>query len=153
MIGVASAASLRAALVFAVCVALLAAGCEGGTVINHSQSCSSAGGLLAEANIACSGTAETLRGSVGIEFGDGGEDEELLGTYRLEARISIGEGEASAYAYDADAERIGLGRLSEGMLLRVEAVVDPSDDSSVFFVDTGEGEIRDLRYEGGIEPT
>ena len=122
-------------------------------MINHSQSCFSAGGLLAEANIACSGTAETLRGSVGIEFGDGGEDEELLGTYRLEARISIGEGEASVYAYDADGERIDLGRLSEDMLLRVEAVVDPSDDSSVFFVDTGEGEIRDLRYEGRIEPT
>ena len=152
MIGDASTASLRAALVFALCVALLAAGCESGTLINHSQSCSSAGGLLAEETIACSGTAETLRGSVGIEFGDGDEDEELLGTYRLNAMLSVGRGEARVYAYDADGERVSLGRLSEDTPLRVEAVVDPFGDSSVFFVDTGEGEVRDLRYEGRIEP-
>ena len=89
-----------------------------------------------------------MRGSVGIEFGD----EELPDTYQLTALLSVGEGEASVYAYDADGERIPLGRLSAGEPLSVEAVVEPSGDSSVFFVDTGEGEIRDLTYEGRIEP-
>jgi hypothetical protein len=150
VIGVASAPSLRALLVFAVGVTLFAAGCEGGTVINHSQRCSSTGGLLAEETIACSGTAGTLRGTVGIEFGD--EDEELIGTYRLTAMLSVGRGEASVYAYDADGERVSLGRLSEGEPLRVEAVVEPAGESSVFYVDAGEGEVGDLRYEGRIEP-
>jgi hypothetical protein len=152
VIGVASAPSLRAVFVFAVGVTLLAVGCEGGTLINHSQRCSSTGGLLAEETIACSGTAETLRGSVGIEFGAVDEDEELLGTYRLTAMLSVGRGEAGVYAYDADGERVSLGHLSEDEPLRVEAVVDPFGDSSVFFVDAGEGEVRDLRYEGTIEP-
>jgi hypothetical protein len=36
--------------------------------------------------------------------------------------------------------------------LSVEAVIEPSGDAAVFFVETGEGEIRDLTYEGRIEP-
>ena len=146
------ATSSRAALVLALCAVLLAAGCEGGTLINHSQSCSSTGGLLAGETITCSGTAETLRGSGGIEFPTEDEDEELPGTYRLAAVLSVGKGEANVYAYDADGERFSLGRLSQDESLRVETVVDPFSDSSVFFVDAGEGEVRDLRYEGTIEP-
>jgi hypothetical protein len=144
--------ALRAALVLALCAGLLA-GCEGGTLTNHSQSCSSTGGLLSEKTIACSGTAGSVRGSVGIEFGDPDDEEELTGTYRLGVTISAGEGEASVYAYDADGERISLGRLSAGEPLSVEEVIiEPHGDSSIFFVDTGEGEVRDLRYEGRIEP-
>ena len=90
-----------------------------------------------------------MRGSVGFEFG--ADDEELDGTYRLTPTLSAGEREADVYAYDAEGERIPLGRLSAGEPLRVEAVVQPSS-GSVFFVDTGEGEVRDLRYEGRIEP-
>ena len=116
------ATSLRAALVLALCAALL--GCEGGTLTNHSQSCTSTG-LFGEETVACSGTAGSVRGSVGFEFGD--DDEELDGAYRLTATLSAGEP------------------------LRVEAVVEPSS-GSVFFVDTGEGEVRELRYEGRIEP-
>jgi hypothetical protein len=140
------ATSLRAALVLALCAALL--GCEGGTLTNHSQSCTSTG-LFGEETVACSGTAGSVRGSVGFEFG--GDDEDLDGAYRLTATLSAGEGEAGVYAYDAEGERVSLGRLSAGDPLRVEPVVEPSS-GSVFFVDTGEGEVRDLRYEGRIEP-
>ncbi|MCA1847548.1 MAG: hypothetical protein LC704_00920 [Actinobacteria bacterium] len=140
------ATSLRAALVLALCATLL--GCEGGTLTNHSQSCTSTG-LFGEETVACSGTAGSVRGSVGFEFGE--DDEELDGAYRLTATLSAGEGEAGVYAYDTEGERIPLGRLSAGEPLRVEAVVEPSS-GSVFFVDTGEGEVRDLRYEGRIEP-
>ena len=82
-----------------------------------------------------------MRGSLGIAFG-GGDEEELFGTYRLTAVLRAGEGAASVYAYDA-----------EGEPLSVEAVIDPSGDASVFFVDAGEAGIRDLEYEGTIEPT
>ena len=145
------AASWRGLLLL-LCAALLAAGCEGGTLTNHRQSCSSASGLLSEERVSCSGTAGSVRGSVGIEFGGGDDDEELFGTYRLTAVLGVGEGAASVYAYDAEGERIPLGRLSAGEPLRIEAVIDPSGDASVFFVDTGEAEIRDLEYEGRIEP-
>jgi hypothetical protein len=130
------------------CVALLGAGCEGGTLTNHSQSCTSTG-VFGEETVTCSGSAGTVRGSVGFEFG--GDDEELDGDYQLTATLSAGEGEANVYAYDAEGERVSLGQLSAGEPLRVEAVVEPSG-GSVFFVDTGEGEVRDLGYEGRIEP-
>jgi hypothetical protein len=139
--------SLRAVLLLASCAALLA-GCEGGTLTNHSQSCTSTG-LFGEETVTCSGSAGSVRGSVGFEFG--GDDEELDGTYRLAATLSVEEGEASVYAYDAEGERVSLGHPSAGEPLSVEAVVEPSS-GSVFFVDTGEGEVRGLRYEGRIEP-
>jgi hypothetical protein len=148
MRGAAFATSLRAVLVLALCAALLA-GCEGGTLTNHSQSCTSTG-LFGEERVTCSGTAGSVRGSVGFEFG--GDDEELDGAYRLTATLAAGEGEANVFAYDAEGERVSLGRLSAGEPLNVEAVVEPSG-GSVFFVDTGEKEVRDLRYEGRIEPT
>jgi hypothetical protein len=140
---------VRATLVLALCATLLA-GCESGTLTNHSQSCTSAG-LFGAETVACSGSAGSVRGSVGFEFGGSDDEDELEGPYWLTATLSAGEGEANIYAYDAEDERVSLGRLSAGEPLRVEAVVQPSN-GSVFFVDTGEGEIRDLRYEGRIEP-
>ncbi len=147
MTGGAFSTSLRA-LFLVLCAALLSAGCEGGTLTNHSQSCTSTG-LFGEETVTCSGTAGSVRGSVGFEFGE--LDEELDGAYQLAATLSAGEGEANIYAYDAEGERVSLGRLSAGEPLRVEAAVEPSS-GSVFFVDTGEGEVRDLRYEGTVEP-
>ena len=76
--------------------ALLAAACESGTLTNHRQSCSSSSGLLSSERAGrCSGTVGSVRGSVGIEFGGGDDDEELFGTYRLTAVISVEEGAAS----------------------------------------------------------
>jgi hypothetical protein len=147
-----AAPSWRGLLLILCAAALLAAGCEGGTLTNHRQSCSSSSGLLSEESVSCSGTAGSVRGSVGIEFGGGDDDEELFGTYRLTAVLGVGEGAASVYAYDAAGERVALGRLSPDEPLRIEAVIDPSGDASVFFVDAGEAGIRDLEYEGRIEP-
>lgn len=144
----------RSILVLALCAALLF-GCEGGTLSNYSQSCTSTGGFLEERTITCSGQAETLSGSAGIEFGEAvDEEEELSGTYRLSAEISVQSGEARIYSYDADGERLPLGTVSEGSPLRVEGVViEPFNESAVFFIDAGEeGEIGGLRYEGRIEP-
>jgi hypothetical protein len=138
-------------LVLASCVALLF-GCEGGTVSNYTQSCSSTGGLLSDRTVRCSGQAQSLSGSVSIEFGDQ-DDEELSGAYRLNAEVSVESGEAKVYSYDADGERLPLGSVSRDAPLRVEdAVINPFNESSVFFVDAGEGKVEGLRYEGRIEP-
>jgi hypothetical protein len=143
----------RPALLLAVCAALLY-GCEGGTISNHSQSCTSPGGLLEGRTVTCSGEARSLGGSVGIEFGDADEEEELSGAYRLTAEISVQSGEARVYSYDAEGERLPLGTVSAGTPLRVtDTVIEPSGESSVFFVDAGEdGTVEGLRYEGTIEP-
>jgi hypothetical protein len=143
----------RSVLLLPLCAALLF-GCDGGTLSNYSQSCTSTGGFLDQRTVACSGEAQSLSGSVGIEFGDGEDEEELSGTYRLTAEISVQSGEARVYSYDADGERLPLGTVSEGSPLRVEgAVIEPFNESSVFFIDAGEeGEIGGLIYEGRIEP-
>jgi hypothetical protein len=143
----------RSILLLALCAAL-PFGCEGGTLSNYSQSCTSTGGLLAGPTVTCSGEAESLSGSVGIEFGDqDDEEEELSGTYRLSAEISVQSGEARVYSYDAEGERLPFGTVSAGSPLRVEEVlIEPFGESSVFFVDAGKGEVRGLRYEGRIEP-
>jgi hypothetical protein len=141
----------RTVLLLAICAALLV-GCEGGTLSNYSQSCTSTGGFLEGRTVTCSGEARSLSGSVGIEFGEG-EDEELSGTYRLTAEVSVQSGEARVYSYDAEGERLPLGTVSEGSPLRVDgAVIEPFNASSVFFVDAGEGTVEGLRYEGTIEP-
>jgi hypothetical protein len=84
-------------LVLGLCAVFLF-GCEGGTISNYSQSCSSAGGLLSDRTVSCSGQAQSLSGSVGIEFGDQDDDEELSSTYRLTAEISVESGEAKVYS-------------------------------------------------------
>ena len=95
-----------------------------------------------------------MSGSVGVEFGDqDDEEEELSGTYRLSAEISVQSGEARVYSYDADGEWLPLGPVSAGSPLRVEEVlIEPFGESSVLFVDAGEGEVGGLRYKGRIEP-
>lgn len=121
---------------------------RGGTVTNYSQSCSSTDGFFSQETVTCRGSAGSVQGSVGVEFGD----EDLDGTYQLEATVSVQEGEADVYAYDASGERVSLGSLSESSPLQISAVVDPFGTSTVFFVDAGEGEIGGLEYEGTIEP-
>ena len=69
----------RSILLLALCAALLF-GCEGGTLSNYSQSCTSTGGLLAGRTVTCSGEAESLSGSVGIELDDQDDEEVLSGT-------------------------------------------------------------------------
>jgi hypothetical protein len=144
----------RPGLLLAICAALLF-GCEGGTISNHSQSCTSTGGLLEGRTVTCSGEAQSLSDSVGIESGNADEEgEELSAAYRLAAEISVQSGEVRVYSYDAEGERLPLGAVSAGTPLRVtDTVIEPFNESSVFFVDAGEdGTVEGLRYEGTIEP-
>jgi hypothetical protein len=81
-----------------------------------------------------------------VRFVTGDDEDELSGTYRLAAEISVDRGEARVYSYDADGERFPLGTVSAGAPLRVdEVVIEPFNESSVFFINAGEGEIEDLR--------
>ena len=57
----------RSICLLALCAALLF-GCEGGTLSNYSQTCTSTGNPFSGRTVKCSGEAESLSGSVGIEF-------------------------------------------------------------------------------------
>jgi len=138
---------LLLALVLGAAFLLLVAGCEGGSTTGFSQSCSSSGGVFSGETMTCSGTADSVSGSVGIEFGE----EDLLGDRRLTLTVSVEEGSAEVYAYNADGDRTSLGRVGSGEPLTTEVIVDPFGDDTVFFVDAGKGEIEGLRYEGTVE--
>lgn len=141
------AGARRAALVVA--FAAFLAGCEGGSLSGHSQSCSSTGGFFSDQTLMCSGTAERLGGSIGIEFGD---DDDFGGEYRLEARISVEQGEAEVNVPGADGV-FSAGRVSAGEPLTINEVVQLSEDDDVFSLDAGEGgEVRGLQYEGTVTP-
>ncbi|MBA2693992.1 MAG: hypothetical protein H0U65_16115 [Rubrobacter sp.] len=134
----------RTAFLLAICAATLA-GC--GTISGHSQSCSSSGGIFSENAVSCEGTANTLGGRMGIEFGD---DDDFSGEYRLEASISVEEGEAEVLAGD---EERSVGRVSAEEAISVDEVVELSEDSNVFTLDAGEdGEVSGLAYEGAVTP-
>lgn len=96
--------------------------------------------------MSCEGTAESLGGRMGIEFGD---EDDLSGEYRLEASISVRSGSAEVYGGDED---IPLGNVSAGEPLTVSETVELSrSDPVVFTLDAGEGERVDgLTYSGVI---
>ncbi len=132
------------AVILALCAAIFA-GC--GTLSGHSQSCSSSGGFFSENAVSCEGTADSLGGKMGIEFGD---DDDFSGEYRLEANISVEEGEAEVLAGD---DEISVGRVSAGEPVAVDEIVELSEDSMVFTLDAGEeGEVAGLTYEGTVTP-
>lgn len=135
---------IRAAMLVALCAAMLA-GC--GTISGHSQNCSSSGGFFSENEVSCEGTADTLGGKMGIEFGD---DDDFSGEYRLTANVSVEEGEADVLAGD---DEISVGRVSAGESVAVDEVVELSEDSMVFTLDAGEeGEVNGLAYKGAVAP-
>lgn len=128
----------------ALCLALLA-GC--GTISGHSQSCSSSGGFFSENEVSCEGTADSLGGKMGVEFGD---DDDFSGEYSLTANISVEEGEAEVLAGD---DEISVGRVSAGAEISIDEIVELSEDSNVFTLDAGEdGEVSGLAYEGTVKP-
>jgi predicted small secreted protein len=134
----------RAAMLLALCAVVLA-GC--GTISGHSQNCSSSGGLFSENSVRCEGTADTLGGKMGIEFGD---DDDFDGEYRLEASVSVERGEAEVLAGD---DEIPAGRVSAGEPVVIDEVVELSEDSMVFTLDAGEDrEVNGLSYDGTVTP-
>lgn len=133
------------------CCALVLTGCESGTLTGSEQACKSTGGFLADKQVACTGSVAGVRGEPSLGIID--TDEELDGTYNLDATITVGKGTAKAYVSMADGEKAG-GKLSPGESLRISAVVEvdeADEDVSVDLKVLGK-EVNDLRYEATLLP-
>ena len=140
-------ASRWLAAVMGLAVALLATGCL--TLTNHSQSCTSSGGLLGPSEFTCSGTAEIAKGEGPLTFD--GEDEDDP-DYRMDLTVSVESGTMDVFADTADGGREG-GEVSPGNPLRIQAVVPSSEeDVSVDLAVKGgeEAEVGGLGYEGAF---
>ena len=142
MIGVCSTRWLAVAT--GVAVVLLATGCL--SLTNHSQSCTSSGGLMGPSEFSCSGTAETVKGEGPLSF-DGEDDDDP--DYRMNLSVSVESGTMDVFASTVDGGREG-GEVSPGNPVRIEAVVPSSDeDVSVNLAVKGgeEAEVGGLDYE------
>ena len=123
---------------------LFAAGCL--SLTDHSQSCTSSGGLLGPGEFSCTGTVGTVEGEGPLSF-DGEEDTNL--DYRMDLTMSVEAGEMDVHATTSEGGREG-GEVSPGSPIRIQATVPSSDeDVSVQLSVKGgeEAEVRGLRYE------
>jgi hypothetical protein len=139
---------LVVAMLFAGC---LLAGCTSGTITGSEQSCTSTGGLFADKQVTCTGSVAGARGEPSLGIID--TDEEISGTYKLDATITVGKGTAKAYADTAEGEQAG-GKISPDEPLRISAAVgldDEDDEISVNLKVLGK-EVKDLRYEATLLP-
>ncbi len=134
----------------ALAVALLATGCL--SLTNHSQSCTSSGGLMGPSEFSCSGTAETVKGEGPLTF-DGEDDADP--NYRMDLTASVESGTMDVFADDVEGGREG-GGVSPGNPIRIQAVVPSSDeDVSVTLAVKGgeEAEVGGLAYEATFTQT
>lgn len=136
----------------AACVALvlLAAGCL--SLTNHSQSCTTSGGLMGPSEFSCSGTVGTVKGEGPLSF-DGEDDSDP--DYRMDLTASVESGAMDIYADTVDGGREG-GEVSPGNPLRIEGVVPSSDeDVSVTVSVKGgeEAEVTGLSYDAKFTET
>ena len=138
------------AMLFASCLLLLA-GCTSGTITGSEQSCKSSGGFFADKQVACTGSVAGVRGEPSLGIID--TDEELSGTYKLDATITVGKGTAEAYVSTAEGEQAG-GKVSPDEPLRISAVVglDEDDDEVSVNLKVLGKEVKDLRYEATLLP-
>ena len=130
-----------------VAVVLLATGCL--SLTNHSQSCTSSGGLLGPSEFSCSGTAETVKGEGPLSF-DGEDDDDP--DYRMDLSVSVESGTMDVFASTVDGGREG-GEVSPGNPVRIAAVVPSSDeDVSVNLAVKGgeEAEVGGMAYEASF---
>ena len=130
-----------------VVVVLLAGGCL--SLTNHTQSCTSSGGLLDSIEFSCTGTAETVQGEGPLSF-DGEDDSDP--DYRMDLTASVESGRMDVDADTVDGGREG-GEVSPGNPIRIQVVVPSSDeDVSVTLSVKGgeEAEVRGLRYEANF---
>ncbi len=128
-------------------VVLLATGCL--SLTNHSQSCTSSGGLMGPSEFSCSGTAETVKGEGPLSF-DGEDDDDP--DYSMDLSVSVEDGTMDVFATTVDGDREG-GEVSPGNPVRIEAVVPSSDeDVSINLAVKGgeEAEVGGLAYEGNF---
>jgi hypothetical protein len=138
------------AVAAALAVALLATGCL--SLTNHSQSCTSSGGLMGPSEFSCSGTAETVKGEGPLTF-DGEDDADP--NYRMDLTASVESGTMDVFADDVEGGREG-GEVSPGNPIRIQAVVPSSDeDVSVTLAVKGgeEAEVGGLAYEATFTET
>ena len=134
----------------ALAVALLATGCL--SLTNHSQSCTSSGGLMGPSEFSCSGTAETVKGEGPLTF-DGEDDADP--NYRMDLTASVEGGTMDVFADDVEGGREG-GEVSPGNPIRIQAAVPSSDeDVSVTLAVKGgeEAEVGGLAYEATFTET
>ena len=127
-------------------VVLLATGCL--SLTNHSQSCTSSGGLMGPSEFSCSGTAETVKGEGPLSF-DGEDDDP---DYRMDLSVSVESGTMDVFASTVDGGREG-GEVSPGSPVRIEAVVPSSDeDVSIDLAVKGgeEAEVGGMAYEASF---
>jgi hypothetical protein len=128
-------------------VALFATGCL--SLTNHSQSCTSSGGLLGPSEFSCSGTVGTVKGEGPLSF-DGEDDNDP--SYRMDLTASVESGRMDVLADTVDGGEEG-GEVSPGNPVEIQAVVPSSDeDVSVTLSVKGgeEAEVTGLRYEAAF---
>lgn len=136
---------------FAVCCALVLAGCRSGTLTGSEQACKSTGGLFGDKKVACTGSVASVQGQPSLGIIDTGGD--LSGNYKLDATITVGKGEAKAYVGKAGGGQAG-GKVSPGEPLHISAVVgvDEDDDEVSVNLKVLGKEVKDLRYEATVLP-
>ena len=142
---------LAVAMLVAICCALVLTGCKSGTITGSQQACKSTGGLFADKQVACTGSVAGVRGEPTLGIID--TDEELSGTYKLDATITVGKGTAKAYVSTAEGEQAG-GKVSPDEPLRISAVVEVDEadgEVSVNMKVLGK-EVKHLRYEATLLP-
>jgi hypothetical protein len=123
-------------------------GCESGTITGQEQTCRSSGGLFAAEEISCTGSVASVRGSPHLIIVEA--DEELDGSYRLEATIAAARGTARASVTAANGEQVG-GEITPDAPLQITAVIEPGDEEEVGVALKVVGkEVRDLRYEATL---
>ena len=133
--------------IMGVAVVLLATGCL--TLTNHSQSCTSSGGLMGPSEFTCSGTAETVKGEGPLTF-DGEDDGDP--DYRMDLTVSVESGTMDVSASTVGGGQEG-GEVTPGNPVRIQAVVPSSDeDVSVNLAVRGseEAEVGGLGYEAAF---
>lgn len=137
------------AVLLAGCCALVLIACTSGTITGSQQACTSSGGLFADKQVACTGSVAGVRGEPTLGIIDTGED--LSGTYKLGAIITVGKG--TAYV-STDGDGQTGGKVSPDEQLRISAVVgvDEADDEVSVNVKVLGKEVKDLRYEAALLP-
>ncbi len=123
-------------------------GCASGTITGQERTCRSSGGLFAVEEISCTGSVASARGSPRLTIVEA--DEELDGSYRLDATIAVARGTARANVTAADGEQVG-GEVTPEAPLQITAVIEPGDEEEIDVALKVVGkEVRDLRYEATL---
>ena len=123
-------------------------GCESGTITGQEQTCRSSGGLFAVEEISCTGSVASVRGSPRLTIVEA--DEELDGSYRLDATIAVAQGTARANITAADGEQVD-GEVTPEAPLQITAVIEPGDEEEIdVALEVVGKEVRNLRYEATL---